>query len=197
MIPKLEWLFRMEKTINSKYKGKPKQGAVSGFDGIGDTNTEKWLQLFKKNKPKGYWQWWKLIKICYGLINRTWTFNSSGNGGDQATEFTQKFIAPFGMVWHMEEFVKQEKCQHNYQVLANDVKATFPLISKGTYNSSAMSVQCTNRGDQGFGDCTSCIIHFLPTALETYKSYLPESAKVENLMSHWDEIEIHHKKIID
>ena len=65
-----------------------------------------------------------------------------------------------------------------------------------------MSVQCTNTGNQGFGTfnwlyCTYCINHFLLTALETYKNYLPQSAKVEDLMSHWDEIETNHKKIID
>ena len=68
------------------------------------------------------------------------------------------------MVWYMEELVKQEKCRHNDQVLPNDVKEAFPLISEETYNSSAMSVQCTNTGDQGFGTfywlyCTYCINH--------------------------------------
>ena len=43
MIPNLERLFRMEKTKHSKYKGKPKRGAVSSFDGIGVTNTGKRL----------------------------------------------------------------------------------------------------------------------------------------------------------
>ena len=57
-------------------------------------------------------------------------------------------------------------------VMRNDVKETFPLISKEIYNSSAMSMQCTNTGDQRFGTfywlyCTYCIIHFLPTALDT------------------------------
>ena len=102
----------------------------------------------------------------------------------------------------MEELVKQERCRHNYQVLPNDVKETFPLISKETYNSSAMYVQCTNTRDQGLGTfyllyCTYCINHFLLTVLKTYKSYLPESAEVEDLMSHWDEIEVNDKKIID
>ena len=101
MTPNLEWLFRMEKTKNSKYKGKPKWGAVLGFDDIGGTNTEKWLQLFKKNKPEGDQQWWKQIKICCGIINLTWAYNSGGNSGDEETEFSKKFIAPFGMVQHM------------------------------------------------------------------------------------------------
>ena len=173
MIPNLQWFFRMEKTKSSKYKGKTKRGAVSGFDGIGGTNTEDWLQLLKKNKPEGDWRQWKQIKICYGIINWTWTYNFGGNGGDEATEFIQKLIAPFGLVQHMEELVKQEKCQHNYQVLPNDVKEAFPLILKETYNSSAIFVQCSNTGDQ-FGTfywlhCTYCINHFLPTASETYK----------------------------
>ena len=128
--------------------------------------------------------------------------NSGDNGGDEVPESTQKFIASFGMVQHVEELVKQEKCQHNYQVLPNDVREAFPLILKETYNSSGMSIQCTNAGDQGFGTFywlywTYCINHFLPTTLETYKSYLTESAKVEDLIYHWDEIEINHKKIID
>ena len=100
----------------------------------------KRLQLFKKNKPEGDCQGWKQVRIRYGIINRTWTYNPGGNGSDEATVFTQKFIAPFGMVRHMEELVKQEKCRHNYHVLPNNVKEAFPLISKQTYNSSAISV---------------------------------------------------------
>lgn len=50
MITNLEWLFRIEKIKNSKNQNKPKRGAVLGFDGIGGANTEKQLQLFKKNK---------------------------------------------------------------------------------------------------------------------------------------------------
>ena len=46
MVSNLEWLFKIEKTKNIKYKGKPKQGTVSGFGDIGGTNTEKRLQLF-------------------------------------------------------------------------------------------------------------------------------------------------------
>ena len=62
-------------------------------------------------------------------------------------------------------------------------------------------MQWTNTGDQGFGtfywlNSTYCINHSVPTALETYKSYLPESAKLEDSMTHWDEIEVNHKKII-
>ena len=83
---------------------------MSSFDGIEGTNTEKRLQLVKKNKLEGDWRQWKQIKIHYGIINRTWTYNPGGNGGDAATEFTQKFIATSGMVRHMEELVKQEKC---------------------------------------------------------------------------------------
>ena len=65
-----------------------------------------------------------------------------------------------------------------------------------------MSVQYTNTGYGTFWTFywlyfTYRINHFFPLALETYKSYLPESAKVEDLISHWDEIEINHKKIID
>ena len=82
--------------------------------------------MFKKNKPEGDWQLWKQIKICYGIINRTWTYNPGGNGGDEATKLTQKFITPFQMVRHMEELVKQEKCGHNYQVLSNDVEGGIP-----------------------------------------------------------------------
>ena len=130
--------------------------------------------------------------------NSLWTYNPGGNGGDEATEFTRKFIAPFGIVQHMEEFVKQEMCQHSYQVLPNDVKEAFPLISKET---STMSVQCTNTGDQRFRtfywlNCTYRINHFLPTALKTYKSYLPESAKVVDLMFHREEIEVNHKRLL-
>ena len=33
--------------------------------------------------------------------------------------------------------------------------------------------------------------------METYKTDLTEPAKVEDLMSHWDEINANHKKIID
>ena len=92
------------------------------------------------------------------------------HGEDKETEFTQKFIASFGMVRQTEELVKQEKCKHNYQVLRNDVKEAFLLISKetyNTYNSSATSVQCTNTGDQGCGTyCTYSINHFLTTALK-------------------------------
>ena len=99
----------------------------------------KRLQLFKKNKPEGDCRGWKQVRIRYGIINRTWTYNPGGNGSDEATVFAQKFIAPFGMVRHMEELVKQEKYGHNYHVLPN-VKEAFPLISKQTYNSSAISV---------------------------------------------------------
>ena len=100
----------MEKTKNSKYKGKPKCGFVSGFDGIGGTNTKKQLQLFKKIKPEDDWQQWRQIEIHYDIINQTWTYNPGDNGGDEATKFTQKFAVPFVMVWRMEELVKQEKC---------------------------------------------------------------------------------------
>ena len=48
----------------------------------------------------------------------------------------------------MEELVKQEKCQHNFQVLPNDIKGASSLISKETYNFSAM--QCSKTGDQKF-----------------------------------------------
>ena len=101
MIPNPEWLFRMDKTKNSKYNGKPERGALSGFDGTGGIDTKKRLRLFKKTKPEGDWRRWKQIKIRYGIINRTWTYNSGGSGGDEATEFTQKFIASFGMfdIW--------------------------------------------------------------------------------------------------
>ena len=63
------------------------------------------------------------------------------------------------------------------------------MVSKEAYNVLAMSVQCTNRQDQEFETfywlyCTYCINHFLLNALETYKTYLPESATVEDLMSH-------------
>ena len=71
---------------------------MSGFDGIGGTNTEKQLQLFKKNKPEGDWQQWHHIKTRYCIFNGMWTYNLGGNGGAEATELTQKLIAPFGMV---------------------------------------------------------------------------------------------------
>ena len=132
LILETKFIYRMEKTKNSKYKGKSKQGVVSGFDDIRGTNTEKQLQLFKKNKPEGDWPQWKQIKIHYGIINQTWIYNPGVNGGAEATEFTQKFFAPFEMVEHMEELVKQEKCQHNHQVMSNDVKEAFPLMSKET-----------------------------------------------------------------
>ena len=48
----------------------------------------------------------------------------------------------------MEELVKQEKCQHNFQVLPNDIKDASLLISKETYYFSAM--QCNKTGDQEF-----------------------------------------------
>ena len=38
-----------------------------------------------------------------------WTYNLGGNGGAEATELTQKLIAPFGMVWHMDRFRIKKK----------------------------------------------------------------------------------------
>lgn len=189
----------MEKTKNIKYKGKPKQGTVSGFADIGGTNTEKQLQLFQKNKPKSDWRRQKQIKILYSIVNRTWTYNPGGNGGDEVAEFTQKFTAPFGMVRHMDQLAKQERCPYNYQVLLNDVKEAFPLVSKET----TLQPCLCGAPIQGIKDLghsigyTACIASIILSQLplETYKSYLAEPAKVEDLMSHWDQIEANHKMI--
>ena len=96
----------------------------------------------------------------------------------------------------MEELVKQEKCQHNFQVLSNDIKDASLLISKETYYFSAM--QCNKTGDQEFSTIHwSYSAPIAPIIPPLSPPSLPESAKVEQLTSQWNEIEANRKNIID
>ena len=90
----------------------------------------------------------------------------------------------------MEELVKQEKCQHNFQVLPNDIKGASSLISKETYNFSAM--QCSKTGDQKFST-----MHWSYSAPIASIITPPSPPLPQDLMSQWNEIEANHKNIID
>ena len=163
-----------------------KRGSTKGFDG--GIETERRCKNWTKNKPQGDWRKVDKIKLEYTVLERTWSWS----GVDDDT-YTEKHVAPWGMVKEATESLKSENVGNSYKTLPTDVKDHFSSLSPINFNKDDVTVAVTNSGNMGFSTfsflyCSICKAKSLIPFMKEFQDMLPNHATVEDVLCNWDKI---------
>ena len=162
-----------------------KRGDLTGFDGIKGSYTAKRIKNWNQNQPAGRWRKINQRKIRYTYIKQKWTY-------DNKASMTIKHICPYGMVKFVTKLMTEERNRNQFHVLPNAVREELKL-TKTTYNSTLMQVECSNDGDKGYDNfylmsCQMCQKGTKYQELVAKHQTLLPNDKIESLLDRWDEI---------
>ena len=125
------------------------------------------------------------MKIKYTYVKRTRALDNE--------MYVDKMICPWGMQKFFAKLMSQKKCKNAFSTLPEDVVSYFK-ITKETFDKDKISiVSCVDDGDKGYETFYVlyyhiCVKNRLPIYLEKHKDKLPENPKMEDFMSHFDEL---------
>ena len=89
---------------------------------------------------------------------------------------------------HFEKLMSAKKCHNSFVTLPSDVVSHFNLTAE-TYDATKISLSCDNeRGMAHFMCYIAANVQRTISRLEKHKSILPENAKMEDFMCHYDEL---------
>ena len=164
-----------------------KRGTLKGFDG--GVETMKRIKNWEKNKVLGNWRKTDKIKVEYTILTKSWTWR----GDDDQDPYTEKHIAPWGMVNEATASLLSDNVGNSYKNLPNDVKNHYPSLQISNFNKKDIVITVTNSGNMGYDTlyyiyCNVCKAKFLLPFLNEFRDMLPNQPTVEDVLANWDKI---------
>ena len=154
--------------------------------------TEKRKKNWMKNPPRGDWRKFdSKIKVEYTILTRSWTWREEDC-------YTEKHLAPWGMVKEATEALKSENVGNSFNKLPNEVKKYFADLCESNFDKEDINMEVNDGGNMGFGTfsyiyCSMCKSKSLLSFMEEFRDMLPNNPTVEDVLSNWDKIKAKKK----
>ena len=167
-----------------------KRGEVTGFDGVHGAKTAARLASWTKNRVESDWKQWRIEKIRYTRVQRTFRYG--------VHSFSQTFISPFGA----KESIKKRKTDKRVKSTTKSLPAGVveALGIPENFDSNDVVIEVDDDGDLGFAEfyvilCRKC--HFVSTGFMNgfvlkYKAFLPTNPTISDIMDNWDKVIAKH-----
>ena len=108
-----------------------KRGSAKGFDGPTGLETLKHQKNWRKNKALGNWRKFDdEVKVEYTILERCWIWK----GDEDEDPFTEKHIAPWGMVKEATSSLLSDNVGNAFKSLPSEVKNHFSALNSSNFN---------------------------------------------------------------